>query len=269
MNKQSFNENELTEMNPREFRDIVRQGKYVGSTHMACRGYVQANLVVIPEEMALEFLLFCQRNPRACAVLDATDPGDPHPKLAAPEADLRTDLPKYRIFKYGKIIDEPTDITAYWRDDLVAVLIGGSYSFDWSLRAANVQFRLTGGYTTNIQCVPAGRFYGPMVVTTRLFKTSYDAVRAVQISSRHPEGHGPPVHIGDPAAIGIKDLCHPDIFSISESIAPQQPDEIALHWGCGITPQTVALQSKVPFMITHVPSHVFITDMLAEEVASI
>ena len=126
---------------------------------------------------------------------------------------------------------------------------------------------MTGAYVTNIQCVPAGRFHGPMVVTTRLFKTSHDAVRAVQISSRHRSMHGPPVHIGEPLAIGIKDIGQPDAWSLSGPIAPPQLNEVLMHWGCGVTPQKVAIACKTPFMITHYPAHMFITDRLAEELA--
>lgn len=274
MNGVKFSESELAEMSPKDFRSLVRRGEWATPTIRykekditPCRGYAEANLAIVPQDYAFEFLLFCRRNPQPCALLDVTEPGDPHPKLVAPEADLRTDLPRYRVFQDGALIDEPTDISNYWRDDLVAFLIGDSASFDWALIAANIQFRLTGAYVTNIPCVPAGRFHGPMVVTTRLFKTSYDAVRAIQVSSRHLAVHGPPVHIGDPAAIGIKDIYQPDMFSLSAPVAPQQPNEIVMHWGCGITPQTVALECKAPFMITHCPGHMFVTDRLAEELA--
>jgi uncharacterized protein YcsI (UPF0317 family) len=274
MNSQGFSESELAAMSPAEFRSLVRRGewttpttRYKGKDITPCRGYAEANLAIVPKDYAFEFLLFCHRNPQPCALLDVTEPGDPHPKLVAPEADLRTDLPKYRVFQDGTLIDEPTDISSYWRDNLVAFVIGCSLSFDWALLAANIQFRLIGAYTTSIQCVPAGRFHGSMVVTIRLFKTSYDAVRAVQVSSRHLAVHGPPVHIGTLAAIGIRDIYHPDMFSLSEPIAPQQPGEVAMFWGCGITPQTVALESKVPFMITHCPGHMFVTDKLSEELA--
>ncbi len=276
MNHQRFTDSQLGAMNPAEFRSLVRQGEWTTSTDLyrgrdisACRGYADANLAIVPKDYAFEFLLFCQRNPRPCAVLDVTEPGDPHPKLVAPEADLRTDVPRYRVFQDGEIIDEPIDILKYWREDLVAFLIGSSTSFDWSLLAANVQFSQIGAFTTNIQCVPTGRFHGPMVVSARLLKTSYDAVRAVQISSRHLAVHGPPVHIGDPAAIGIKDLYQPDVFAFPEPATPQQRNEVVMFWGCGVTPQAAALESKIPFMITHSPSHMFKTDRLSEELTTL
>ena len=188
----------------------------------------------------------------------------------APGADLRTDLPKYRVYREGKLIDEPTDISSYWRDDLVGFLIGCGGSWGWSLHAANIEFREIGVYRTNIACVPAGRFHGHMVVECLLMKDSYNAVRAVRITSRHTTAHGPPIHIGNPAIIGIKDLYHSDIWqppALRDVITPQEPDEVALFWGCGITPQMVAMESEVPFMITHYPFHMFVTDKLSEELA--
>jgi len=257
---------ELGAMSPKEFRSIVRRGNFAGVTGACCQGYAQANLVVIPEEIAFDFLLFCQRNPRPCFLLDVTEQGDPHPKLMAPDADLRTDLPQYRVYKDGKLVDEPYEISSYWRDDLVAFLIACSFGFDWSLRAANVKFRFIGAYTTNIECTPAGHFHSPLLVSGRFIKGGHNAVRATQISSRLPAAHGAPIHIGDPSVIGIKDLYHPDIWSPGV-IASQEADEIAMFWGCGITPQVAAIESEVPFMITHWPGHMFITDHLSEELA--
>jgi len=266
LSKVSYSKEELLEMSPKEFRSLVRRGEWTGTNLNVCRGYAMANLAIVPKDCAFEFLLFCLRNSQPCGLIDVTEPGDPHPKFAAPEADLRTDLPRYRVFKDGECVDEPTDVIKYWREDLVAFLIGCSCSFDWALQAANVQYRLIGAYKSTIQCVPAGRFYGPMVISCRFVKNGHDAVRAVQISSRMRAVHGPPVHIGNPSAIGIKDLYHPDFYPF-EPARPQKPDEIAMYWGCGITPQTVAMESKVPFMITHCGGHMFITDRLSEELA--
>lgn len=269
--KRAYSNDELAAMSPKEFRDLCRRGEWTepisGIRSGAARGYAIVNLAIVPSNIAFEFLMFCNRNPRPCPVLEVTEPGNPHPTMTAPEADLRTDLPKYRVFKDGQMIDEPIDITNYWRDDLVAFLIGCSLSFDWVLKAANIQYRLTGSYWSNIQCVPAGSFHGNMQVSTRLVKGTQDAVRAVQISSRYPLFHGPPVHFGDPAAIGIKDLYRPTVDR--GFIAPQEPDEIAMHWGCGITPQLVAIESKVPFLISHSPGCLFVTDRRVEEFATL
>ncbi len=265
MNAQDLSESKLADMMPGEFRELVRRGKWRDVNTNVCRGYAQANLVIVPKSIAFEFLLFCHRNPNPCPVLDVTEPGEYHPGFAAPQADLRTDLPRYRVFKNGEIIDEPLDISKYWDENLVAFLLGCGTNFDSNLRAANVQYRYVGDNTTNIECVPAGSFHGPLVVSTRLFKTSHDAVRAVQITSRNPAAHGPPVYIGNPNDIGIKDIYHPDMFSFHEHIEPIGPDEIIMSWACGITPQTIALTSKIPFMISHCPGHMFVTDKLSEE----
>lgn len=266
MSKLVYNEEELLAMNPKKFRIIVRRGEWTEPDINVCRGYVMANLAVVPKDYAFEFLLFCIRNPQPCGLIDVTEPGDPHPRLVAPEADLCTDLPRYRVFKNGKVIDEPTDIINYWRDDLVAFLIGCSISFDWALQAARIKYRITGVFKSTIRCVSSGRFHGPMVVSCRFVKNGHDAIRAVQISSRMRATHGPPIHIGNPSAIGIKDVYHSEFHPFLQ-VAPQEPDEIAMFWGCGVTPQMVALESKVPFMITHYAGHMFITDKLSEELA--
>lgn len=274
MSQRSFRE--LVTMTPEEFRAIVRRGEwtektmdyteeYAGWEMAVCRGYTQSNLAVVPQDMAFEFLLFCQRNPRPCALLEVTDAGDPHPRRMAPEADLRTDLPRYRVFQEGELIDEPTDISRYWRDDLVAFLIGDSTAFDWAMVFAGVKFRLLGAYVSHIPCVPAGPFRGPMAVTGRRFQTSQDAVRAIQISSRHLYVHGPPVHIGDAREIGIEDL-NQSAFTRWADIPPRQPGEIDMFWGCGCTPQTI-LEARPSLVITHKPAHMFVTDRLVEEVA--
>jgi uncharacterized protein YcsI (UPF0317 family) len=257
-------------MPPNAFRQIVREGKWQHGTEMVCRGYAQANLAIVPQDIALDFFTFCFRNPRPCPLLDVTDPGDPHPQKTANEADLRTDLPRYRVFQHGELVDEPTDIMKYWRKDLVAFLLGCSLSFEWALREANVKFRFLGAYSTNLSCTPAGIFRGPVVVTGRLVKGHDDVGRAIQISSRHQLSHGPPIHMGDPEKIGIEDFYNPDMgrsASIEGPIPPQEPDELPLFWGCGVTPQAAALSAKPSLMITHYPGAMFITDKLSNELA--
>ena len=251
-------------MPPKELRQAIRRGEWAEPTAGLCAGYVQSNLAIVPKDVAFEFFLFCFRNWQACPLIDVTEPGDPHPRLVAPEADLRTDLPKYRVFKDGKLVDEPTDIQKYWQDDMVAFLIGCSWGFEGALRASNVQFRTLGDFTTNIPLVPGGRFSGPMAVSMRLFKTSNDAVRAVQISSRYVPEHGAPVFIGEPEDIGIKDIYHADLYP-HHDVYPRQAGEIAMFWGCGITPQLTALKAKLPIMITHKGGHMLVTDKVAAE----
>lgn len=247
---------------PKEIRDEIRRGKWTGVTAGLAPGFVQANLAILPREYAYDFLLFCQRNPRPCPLLEVTDAGSPEPAGVAPGADLRTDLPKYRIYKDGELADEVTDITPYWRDDLVAFLLGCSFTFEWALLDAGVpmrhieQGRNVAMYRTSIACRPAGRFHGPMVVSMRPIPTAL-VPKAVTVTARFPMAHGAPVHIGNPTAIGIKDPGRPEWGD------PQElgPGDVAVFWACGVTPQAVALASRPPFMITHSPGHMFITDL--------
>lgn len=260
---------DLAGLNPEDIRNVIRAGRWTGGTEGLARGYAQANLIILPKEVALEFLIFCQRNPKPCPIVEVTDPGSPMVTQFA-KADLRTDLPRYSVYKNGKLVDQPSDVTDYWRDDLVGFLIGCSYSFEEALLNAGIPLRhqdenkIVSVYTTKVDCVPCGRFAGPMVVSMRPIKRE-QLVRAVQVTSRFPATHGAPVHIGDPSVIGV-DLDKTDfdtgVFDLAE-------DEVPVFWGCGGTPQAVALASKIDFMITHKIGHLFITDTLSEEVAAI
>jgi uncharacterized protein YcsI (UPF0317 family) len=247
---------------PREIRADIRRGKITGVTAGLGQGYVQANLAVLPRELAYDFLLFCQRNPRPCPLLEVTDVGSPEPVGVAPGADLRTDLPRYRIYRDGALVDEVTDATPYWRDDLVAFLLGCSFTFEWALLEAGVRLwhvehgRNVAMWRTSIACRPAGVFHGPMVVSMRPI-ASGDLAKAVTASARFPGAHGAPVHIGDPSAIGIADLDRPDWGDRQEF----RPGDVPVFWACGVTPQAVALASRPSFMITHSPGHMFITDV--------
>lgn len=195
-------------------------------------------------------------------MLDVTEAGSPVPRLTAPGADIRTDIPRYRIYRKGELTDEVTDISSFWRDDLVAFLLGCSFSFEAPMIEAGLEVRhITDHhnvpmYKTNIECVPAGVFHGPMVVSMRPMKPA-DAIRAVQITTRMPFVHGAPIHIGDPEAIGIHDIDKPDFGDPSEI----RPGEVPVFWACGVTPQAVAMAVKPEFMITHAPGHMFITDI--------
>jgi uncharacterized protein YcsI (UPF0317 family) len=251
-----------------DLRKAFRLGEPPRVTAGLAPGYTQANLVILPESSAFDFLRFCVRNPKPCPVLEVTDPGSPEPRLMAPGADLRTDLPLYRVFRHGELVEEVSDVSGLWRDDLVAFLLGCSFTFEQALQAAGLPVRgLEAGatytaYKTSLDCVPAGIFSGPMVVTMRPMLPD-EAVRAVRVTSRYPMAHGAPVHIGDPSAIGIGDLGAPDFGDPVEL----RPGEIPVFWACGITPQVVALHSGVEFMITHAPGHMFITDVRDEALA--
>ena len=247
---------------PREIRADIRGRKLTGPTAGLGQNYVQANLAVLPWEYAYDFLLFCQRNPRPCPLLEVTDPGNPEPLTIAPGADLRTDIAKYRIYTHGAMTAEVADIKAYWRDDLVAFLLGCSFTFEWALLDAGVRlWHIEHGkgvamWRTSIECRPAGQLRGPMVVSMRPIRNA-DIAKAVTASARFPGAHGAPVHIGDPAAIGIADIGKPDWGDVQEFSSGDVP----VFWACGVTPQAVALASKVPLMITHSPGHMFISDL--------
>lgn len=245
-----------------DVRRRARSGELTGNTAGIALGYVQANLVVVPRDLAFDFLLFCQRNPKPCPLLDVTEPGDPEPKGIAPGADLRTDLPRYRIYENGVLIEEPTDLCRWWRDDMVGFLIGCSFTFEKALGDAGVPLRhLEMGctvpmYRTSVMCRPAGVFRGPMVVSMRPM-TPAQAIQATRICSRFPRVHGAPVHWGDPAAIGISNLNKPDWGDAVEI----RPGEVPVFWACGVTPQAVAMAVRPPLMITHAPGHMFLTDL--------
>ena len=262
-----YTNEEVGAMSPRDFRSIVRKDEWRDMNRDVCRGYAQFGMVALPAKYVSEFLLFCNRNPRPCYVSDVTEPGDPHPKLMAPDADLRTDIPKYLIFKDGAISDEPIHATNYWTDDLVAFLLACSRGIDWELRKADVQYRFLGVFSTNIPLAQAGPFRGHMTCSARVFPTSHDAIRAIQISSRYPAFHGPPVHIGDPTLIGIKDISQDSLVPLTYPATPPAPHESILFWGCSATPHNMALEIKIPYMVAHYPGYLFVSDKHVEELA--
>jgi uncharacterized protein YcsI (UPF0317 family) len=246
---------------PAALRAAIRRGAWTGPTAGLAAGYTQANLVVLPEADALDFLRFCVHNPRPCPVLEVTEPGSPEPVHTAPGADLRTDLPRYRVYRDGALEDEPGDVVDHWRDDLVAFLLGCSFTFERALLAEGLPVRhLEQGvnvpmYRTSIACRPSGRFAGPLVVSMRPMRPD-QAKRATQVTAPFERAHGAPVHIGDPVAIGIGDLDRPDYGDPVEIRA----GEVPVFWACGVTPQAAAAQSRPELMITHVPGHMFVTD---------
>lgn len=253
-----------------EARKLIRAGKLRHPTSGMAPGYVQANLAILPRDLAFDFLLFCQRNPKPCPLIEVLEPGQKEPKMSAPGADIRTDLPKYRVFRNGKLDREVDDLLEIWRDDLVSFLIGCSFTFEQALLDIGVELphwgtsRNVSMYRTSIPTSSAGRFAGPMVVSMRWIPRD-KVVRAVQATSRFPAVHGAPVHIGDPEAIGIKDVAKPDYGDAW----PGKPGEVPVFWACGVTPQAVAVASKPPLMITHAPGHMFITDLRDEDVAAL
>ncbi|WP_435431504.1 putative hydro-lyase [Sporolactobacillus laevolacticus] len=252
---------DLAGKRPSEVRNLIRRGAWTQPTSGLSNGYTQANLVILPEKYAYDFLLFCQRNPKPCPLLEVLDTGDPIIKLTAEHADIRTDLPKYRVYKNGLLSDEVTDITSLWQEDFVSFLIGCSFSFEQALLENDIPVRQIEQqcnvpmFRTNIPCKSAGVFEGPMVVSMRPM-TEKQAIRAIQVTSRFPSVHGAPVHFGNPEKIGIHDLLHPD-FGDPVII---RDGEIPVFWACGVTPQAAVMASKPEIAITHAPGHMFITD---------
>ena len=249
-------------MSPKEARKLIREEKYTKPTSGMCAGYAQANLAILPAEYAYDFLLFTQRNPKPCPVLEVSDKGSRFLKFIAPGADIAKDIPKYRIYKNGVLDGEYTDVSKYWRDDFVSFLIGCSFSFESELLASDVpvrhieEDRNVAMYITSIECVPAGVFHGRMVVSMRPMPHD-QVIRAVNVTASMPRVHGCPIHIGDPAAIGIKDINKPD-FGDSVTI---KPGEVPVFWACGVTPQSVVMSVKPSIAITHAPGHMLITDI--------
>jgi uncharacterized protein YcsI (UPF0317 family) len=243
-------------------RAAIRRGEWTGTTAGLAPGFTQANLVMLPAADAFDFLRFCVRNPKPCPVLEVTDPGSPEPAATAPGADLRTDVPRYRVYRHGEPDGEPTDVRAEWREDLVAFLIGCSFTFERALLAEGLPVRhIEQGvnvpmYRTSRGCHPAGRFAGPLVVSMRPM-TPEQAIRATQITTRYPAVHGAPVHVGEPAQLGIADIAAPD-YGDSVDV---RPGELPVFWACGVTPQAVAAASRPELMITHAPGHMFVTDV--------
>lgn len=250
----------------KEARKLIREQKWTGPTPGMAPGYTQANLVVLPKSYALDFFLFCQRNPKPCPVLDVTEPGSYQTVLFAEDGDLRTDLPKYRIYRNGILEKEVTDIKEYWNEDMVGFLIGCSFSFENALTQAGIPIRHIEEnvnvpmYITNRECTPGGIFSGPMVVSMRPIPAEMVDM-AAKITSKLPQVHGGPVHIGNPEEIGIQDIQKPD-FGDPVTI---KEGEVPVFWACGVTPQAAIMKVKPEFVITHSPGHMMIGDLKDEE----
>ncbi|MBR7837560.1 putative hydro-lyase, partial [Actinospica durhamensis] len=244
---------------PARWRAAFRAGELRPTSGLA-PGHTQANLVCLPREHAYDLLLFAQRNPRPCPLLEVTEPGSWHPTLA-PDADLRTDLPAYRVWEHGRLVATVPEATELWRADLVSFLIGCSFSFETLLLDAGIPLRHVEQdvnvpmYLTNRECVRAGRFAGPLVVSMRPVPAD-SVARAAAITALMPAVHGAPVHVGDPEALGIRDLSAPDF---GDAVTPAEGD-VPVFWACGVTSQAAVMRAALPFAITHEPGHMFLTD---------
>ena len=256
-------------MTPFELRQQVRQGEFRQPTAGYCGDYAQANLVILPQAHAADFLLFCQRNPRACPLLAVGEPGQWNVSALGADMDLRSDTPGYNIYRGGELAAQVHALHDVWRDDLVVFAIGCSFSFEQLLLDAGIPLRHieqrknVAMYRTDIRNLGAGPFGGQMVVSMRPMKAA-DAIRAIQITSRYPAVHGAPVHIGDPGLIGIADLARPDYGDAVEIM----PDEIPVFWACGVTPQEAIRHARLPLVITHQPGYMLVTDILNTSLAA-
>ncbi|AXW64323.1 hypothetical protein CJO94_21850 (plasmid) [Ralstonia solanacearum] len=247
---------------PHAARLAAREGVLHGHTSGLCDGYVQANIVMLREPWASEFLRFCMLNPKPCPLLDVTEPGVPVFRHLGRDIDVRRDVPRYCVYRHGVLHDEPIDVQALWTDDMVAFAIGCSFSFEHALLEAGVPLRHiamsrnVAMYRTGIDTIGTARLAGKLVVSMRPMSVP-DAIRAIAITSRLPHAHGAPVHFGDPAAIGIDDLSRPDWGDA----VPLLPGEVPVFWACGVTPQAVVQQARPDLCITHAPGHMLITDL--------
>jgi uncharacterized protein YcsI (UPF0317 family) len=255
-------------LNPKEIRVVIRKGKWDKPTAGLAMGYAQANLVILPQKHAFDFLLFCQRNPKPCPLLEVLEPGEFRTKFLSLDADIRTDIPRYHIYRKGKLHKTVKEIRSFWKPDFVTFLLGCSFSFEEAMLRSKIPVRHIEEnknvpmFITHIPCKPAGLFHGPMVVTMRPIPSD-KVTRAVQITSRYAWVHGAPIHIGNPSMIGIKDLRKPE-FGDPVTI---KKGEVPVFWACGVTPQAVVMKAKPDLCITHAPGHMFISDLLNEELA--
>jgi len=250
-------------------RALIRSGALSSHTSGMAHDHVQGNVVILPQALAEDFLRFCQRNPKPCPLLAVSEPGDPTLPTLGRDIDIRTDVPRYRVWRHGELIDEPTDIGALWRKDLVTFVIGCSFSFEQALLEAGLAMRHiderknVAMYRSSLMTEPAGPFRGPVVVSMRPMIAAA-AIRAIQVTSRFPDVHGAPIHIGDPALIGIRDLSRPDYGDPVDVMA----DELPVFWACGVTPQAALMHARPELAITHAPGAMLITDLLNRQLAS-
>ena len=252
-------------MTAAEARSHFRAGKYMGHTAGIAPGMLQGNVVILPAEYALDFARYCQRNPQPCPLIGVSDTGDAMMRTLGDDIDIRSDVPAYRIYENGELVDEVADIRHMWRDDFVAFAIGCSFTFEDALIADGIRLRhidedrTVGMFITNIETEPAGPFSGGTVVSMRPL-TVENAIRASAICARFPHAHGQPVHMGDPAAIGIKDIDAPDWGDRTDF----RDGEIPVFWACGVTPQSALAEAALPLCVTHAPGHMFVCDLVDE-----
>jgi uncharacterized protein YcsI (UPF0317 family) len=259
---------DLSSATPQQIRQAYREQRYSGDTWGLAPEYLQVATVVVPAEVALDFFTFCQRNSPSCPVLEVLDRGSSRVKTLAPDADITTDLGKYRVFRNGDCIDEPPHIDGLWSDDLVTFLIGCTASFEPHLVSAGIDLpyvaegKTTPVYVTDRQANEAGVFRGPLAVSMRQVAPEMIS-RVVQITSRYPAFHGAPVHVGDPGVLGIADLEQP----YSGDPPRLDVNKVPVFWACSVTPQLAAMASATPFMMSNAPNFMFLADTLTTDLA--
>jgi uncharacterized protein YcsI (UPF0317 family) len=248
-----------------EARALIRAGRWRRPTSGLAAGWAQANLVILPHSAAGDFLRFCHLNPRPCPLLDVGEPGSPSPRAIASDADVRTDLGRYRIYRKGALTEEVTDLRSLWQPDFVAFFLGCSFTFEAALGRAGITLRHVelgrnvSMFKTNVACQPARPFHGPLVVSMRPVPDAL-VQTAIDVTTRFQTSHGAPIHVGDASALGIEDLTKPDY---GDSV-PILVGETPVFWACGVTPQAAAEEAAVELMITHAPGHMFISDLREE-----
>jgi uncharacterized protein YcsI (UPF0317 family) len=243
-------------------REAIRAGRYGRHTAGLAEGRLQTNLAILPEAYALDFFRFCQRNPKPCPLVGVTDTGDPMMHTLGHALDIRTDAPAYVVYEHGEAVATVPDIREHWRDDLVGFALGCSFTFERALAETGIPMRhiemdlTVPMFRTSIETVPAGPFGGGMVVSMRPIPEA-DVARTVEICRRYPLAHGAPVHVGDPAAIGIADIAQPDWGDR----VPMEPGEVPVFWACGVTPQNAVQRARPPLFISHKPGSMLVTDI--------
>ena len=248
---------------PYHLRLAFRGGLDVLSTARLAPGCIQGNLVILPSAHAKEFEAFCRANPRPCPLLGVSEKGSPQLPQLGRDLDVRTDLSRYRVWRDGRIAAEPQDVRDVWSEDLVAFVLGCSYSFEQALVEAGIRLKHwergenSPYFSTSLDTVPVGPFRGKLVVSMRALAAS-DVEKAIKITARYPTVHGAPIHVGDPAAIGIRDLARPDGGQPMEVA----PGELPVFWACGVTPENAIANARLPLCITHKPGAMVITDLL-------
>jgi uncharacterized protein YcsI (UPF0317 family) len=253
---------DIATADPARLRGIFRSGAYRGTTANMANGFTQGNLAILPASHALDFARFCQRNPKPCPMVGVSDTGDPMMRTLGNDIDIRTDIPSYNIYRNGVLDASVADIREFWQEDSVAFVLGCSFSFEEALMQARIPMRhmeidrVVPMYKTSIELVRAGPFGGGTVVSMRPMSME-EAIRASAITARFPHTHGMPVHIGDPKAIGIKDLDAPDWGEPTEF----RDGEVPVFWACGVTPQNAIQEAGIPLVLTHTPGRMLITDL--------